>query len=202
MILDSEIWKNDLKKETKKIKKFFAKWDFEEDDSIDKPFITLQKFSIYTSVVIRKLIDVRKISDELLSENFSIENYKKTDSTKVTKWNGYEIEKLYDLELPLKRNISIKKLTDYLIHSFHFMPKYDWKKFDPEIENEDAENWYNNGILGIYFSSDKTKNESLYFIKFNDYLNIIEKVISDHIIQIQYIEGEIVKASNKSKASS
>jgi predicted restriction endonuclease len=66
MILDSEIWKNDLKKETKKIKKFFAKWDFEEDDSIGKPFITLQKFSIYTSVVIRKLIDVRKISDELL----------------------------------------------------------------------------------------------------------------------------------------
>lgn len=202
MILDSEIWKNDLKKETKKIKKFFAKWSFEEDESIDKPFITLQKFSIYTSVIIRKLIDVRKISDELLSENFSIENFNKTDGTKVTKWSGYEIEKLYNLESPIKVNISIKKLTDYLIHSFHFIPKYDWQKYDPKIEDEHVKNWYNNGILGIYFSSDKTKNESLYFIKFNDYLNIIEKVISDFIVQIEYREGEIVKASNKSKANS
>ena len=208
MIIDSQIWKYELKKEVNDIKHFFDNTNFEDefeeseildDDTIEeyeevynKAFIKLQKFAIYTSIVIRKLIEANKISFELLGENFSIISYEKNLNEKITNWNSYEIDKIYYLHSPQKVNISIKDLVDKLIHSFHFMPKYTWEKTDISLPDEDSENWLNNGFEGFYFSSDKSKNKELLFISLEKYIAIIEKLNSDCIVRQIYEGGKIV----------
>lgn len=211
MIYDSGIWKLDLKKDLQEITDFFKETDLnydeqfessddlsiEERDIKEVAFIKLQKFSIYSSIIIRKLIEANKISDELLRENFAITIYKKISDKKITTWNGYEIETLYDLDNPQKSNISLKDITDYLIHSFHFMLSYDWYKIDESLPDDDCDNWKVNGLLGFYFSSDRSKNTHISYIDLNTYFKIITKAINDNIIQIEYLDGEIVKKSSK-----
>lgn len=160
------------------------------DEIGNKAFIKLQKFSIYSSIIVRKLIEALKISDELLSENFSIISHKKISERNINRLNSFEIEKYYDLEFPKKTNISIKSLTDKIIHSYHFLPKYKWTKIKNELPDEDAENWKNEGIDGFYFSSDKSKNIELHFITLKQYINVLEKINSDFIVRGIYINGE------------
>jgi hypothetical protein len=194
MIIDSQIWKYELKKEINDVVFFFENADFNDDSEIshlldDNAFIKLQKFTIYTSIIIRKLIEAHKISFELLGENFSIFSYKKNPSEKITNWNSYEIEKIYYLDSPRKVNISIKDLVDKIIHSFHFMPKYYLQKIDNLLPDEDIENWTNEGLEGFYFSSDKSKNKDLLFISFDKYVEILKKIINDFIVRKTY-EGD------------
>lgn len=214
MIIDSKIWKYELKKEIQKINLFFESADFNNDiepeenpenelseyDEIgNKAFIKLQKFSIYTSIIVRKLIEAFKISDELLSENFSIISYPRIFDKKINRLNSFEIEEYYDLEFPSKTNTSIKNLTDKIIHSYHFLPKYNWTKIISELPDEDSENWRNEGIEGFYFSSDKSKNIELNFISLNQYINVLEKINSDFIVRGIYINGEITLKSRNNE---
>jgi hypothetical protein len=214
MIIDSKIWKYELKKEIQKINLFFESADFNNDiepeenpenelseyDEIgNKAFIKLQKFSIYSSIIVRKLIEAFKISDELLSENFSIISYPRIFDKKINRLNSFEIEEYYDLEFPSKTNTSIKNLTDKIIHSYHFLPKYNWTKIISELPDEDSENWRNEGIEGFYFSSDKSKNIELNFISLNQYINFLEKINSDFIVRGIYINGEITLKSRNNE---
>jgi hypothetical protein len=215
MIYDSGTWKAELSKDLIGLKKFFEETDlncdeeFEEsqDTEIDErnmgdvAFIMLQKHAVYNSIIIRKLIEANKISDELLSKNFSIKSFKKIDNTEINFDNGYEIETLYDLESPLNYNISIKNLSHILIHSFHFIAKFDWQKIELDLPEEDVENWNNNGLLGFYFSSDKTKDLNLFYITFIQYCSIVQDVIDDFIVRIERVDGKITVKSNKSSYS-
>lgn len=211
MIIDSNIWKKDLSSEIVNITDYFANIDFEkyndedyedddENDLYNQAFIKLQKFTIYTAVVVRKLIESNKISDELIAENFSITKFDKKTKRKVSVIDAYEIEKFYDLENPIKINTSLKIITDRFIHSFHFMPKYDWQKIDKTKKDEDSENWTNKGLLGIYFSSDNSKEKYLEFIELETYVGILNKVLSDRVISMEIIDGKVVKKSNKASS--
>jgi hypothetical protein len=211
MIYESGIWKLELKKEIQEFQSFLDDTDLnydeefeinevqdaEERDMIEVAFIKLQKFAIYTSIITRKLIEANKISDELLGCNFPIMTYPKSNNEDVTPWNGYEIEKLYSLDKPSKSNISIKDLVDSLIHSFHFMPKWDWHKIDEDLDDEDPENWEVTTLLGIHFSSDKTKEKTLSYIDFKIYLKALTCVTKDMIRQVETRKGKVIKKSTK-----
>lgn len=202
MIIDSQIWKYELKKEIEYISLYFNKTiigsncaleHFTENDTLEeyncinnKAFFTLQKFVFYTAIIIRKLIEANKLSSELLGNNFSIISYLKNPDIKITKLNRIDIEDIYELEFPKKENINLKNLTDKIIHSFHFLPKYKWKIIDDQICSDDLENWSNEGLEGFYFSSDKSKDNLLSFVSFESYKKIVTKIIEDHIIIQKY----------------
>ena len=215
MIIDSNIWKKDLSNEIVRITDYFKRIDFEkhndeeyedddddddENDLYNQAFIKLQKFTIYTAVVVRKLIESNKVSDELIAENFSIHKFDKKTKRKVSIIDAYEIEKFYDLENPIKINTSLRLITDRFIHSFHFMPKYDWQKIDETKNEVDSENWSNKGLIGIYISSDNSKEKYLEFIELKTYIAILKKVLSDRVMSMQLIEGKVVKKSNKANS--
>jgi hypothetical protein len=190
MILDSEVWKNELSNELIKIKRLTN-----EIDSPEKFYIELQKFSIYTSIIIRKLIESNKISVELLSQNYEIKKLEKIEIKSITYLNRFDIEKLYDVEHPLKENISIKLMCDYFIHSFHFILKFSWQQINEEINTEDIEDWEIDKLIGIYISSNKTKSKGLFFIELKTYLKIIEDVINDFIVSVHITEKKVICSS-------
>lgn len=201
MIINSTHWKTDLQKESEDIDSYFETIDFSnnddsqdgDDDLYNLAFIKLQKFAIYSAIVIRKLVEANKISDELIGENFQIKKFLKNSTRKVTFLNGYELEILYDIKNPEKLNTNLKRLTDDIIHSFHFIPEYNWQKIDISIEDSNVENWKNNGLLGFYLSTDKSKEKYVQFIDFKTFINIVKKVIRDYITFAQLKDGEVVK---------
>ncbi len=209
MIYESGIWKLELKKEIETLKNFLSETNLnydeefeeggdpkaEERDMIEVAFLKLQKFAIYTSIIVRKLIEANKISDELLSCNFPIIEYSKSDNVEVTIMNRYEIEKLYLLDKPIKANISIKRMTHLLIHSFHFIPNWNWVRLENELPDDDPENWEVDGLLGIYFSSDETKDDFLSYIELGTYMKALDCVTKDLIRQIEIRSGRVVKKS-------
>ena len=93
----------------------------------------------------------------MLSKNYTITSYKKNTKT-LTILNSYEIEKLYNLNHPKKSSVSIKNLSHFLIHSYHFIPFYS--------NNITESNFYNVNLSGFYYSSDKQKNNQICFNKY------------------------------------
>ena len=201
-------------KEIEEIKAFFDAADFNHEDEEteiedeDLPeeyhqmgmqaFVRLQKFTIYCSIIIRKLIEAHKISDEFESENFEILSYEKYPDAHIFWLNSHEIEKLYDMQNPTKAKINLKSLTDKIIHSFHFMPKYLWTKINEKLADDDPENWKNDGLEGFYFSSDKSKDKELFYITFEGFIKVIEGVLKDNILQKTYHGDKLVLKSRKS----
>lgn len=60
----------------------------------------MQKFFVFSSIIIRKLIEVEKISDEAKSNSVKISIHEKINENKITIFNDHKINEFYDLENP------------------------------------------------------------------------------------------------------
>jgi hypothetical protein len=202
MIYDSYVWKKTLKNDLKKIKTFLLKYCSNDDNgskSNDEAFIRLQKFFVFSSIIIRKLIEANKISDEVMTNSVKISTHEKINENEITFFNDYKIDEFYDLDNPKKGTMSIVNLTNSFIHSFHFMPDYDWKVIDESLDEDDYENLKLEKLNGVYFSTDKTKDKTLNFITFEDFEKIINLIIKDNIVSMEWINGKFTKKSSIEK---
>lgn len=101
--------------------------------------------------------------------------YKKYPNIKhVNLFNWHNIDQVFDLNNPAKHSLNIKKLCNYLIHSFIFILSYNER----------------NSLNGFFFTSDKEKNNSLYFIQIKDFINILQKIVKDEKIHSRYIKDK------------
>lgn len=201
MIYDSYVWKKTLKNDLKKINFFLIKYCSKDNGSKsnDYAFIRLQKFFVFSSIIIRKLIEANKISDEVMANSVKISTHEKINENEITFFNDYKIEEFYDLDNPKKGTISILNLANSFIHSFHFIPDYDWKVIDENLDEEDYENLKLEKLNGVYFSTDKTKDKTLNFITFEDFEKIINLIIKDNILSMEWINGKFTKKSSIEK---
>jgi hypothetical protein len=194
MIFDSVVWKEDLKTEMDSFRNFLditdlnfdeeyeENEDSEERDMYEVVFIKLQKFTIYTSIVIRKMIESKRLSDELEQMSFPVAVHPKIIEDIVNKYSLSEgIETIYDYNKSTESTINLKKLTDMLIHSFIFQPKFDWHKEDESLPDDEAE-FIASKVLGFYFNSDWSKDKHLYFIGLDTYFGIVDTVITDRVV--------------------
>ena len=205
MIYDSYVWKKTLKNDLKQIKTFLLKYYSKADNgskSYDDAFIRLQKYFVFSSIIIRKLIEAEKISDEAMTNSVKISTHEKINGKKITIFNDHKIDEFYDLENPKKGTMSIVNLTNSFIHSFHFMPAYDWKIIDESLDEDDFENLKLDKLIGIYFSTDKTKDKNLNFINFEDFEKIIDLIIKDNIVSSEWVDGKYTKRSSIEKPMS
>ena len=201
MIYDSYVWKKTLKNDLKQIKSFLLKYCSKDNGSKsnDEAFIRLQKFFVFSSIIIRKLIEADKISDEAMANSVKISTHEKNNENKITFFNDHKIDEFYDLDNPKKGTMSIVNLTNSFIHSFHFMPDYDWKVIDENLDEDDYENLKLEKLNGVYFSTDKTKDKTLNFITFEDFEKIINLIIKDNIVSMEWINGKFTKKSSVEK---
>jgi hypothetical protein len=183
MILDSEVWKKEIENQIKLIKSLLENFSKETDNEEDLLLIEFQKFTIYTSIILRKLIQSNRISSELIGKNYSVLKFPKNDK-KINILNCYEIEKLYDLSCSKNTSFSLKNLSNNIIHSFHFLPYFGVNK-----ESQCP--------IGFYFSSDFSKENEIFLITSEQYFKILKEVISDFIVFGEIVDGKIVKQSIK-----
>ena len=165
MIYVSLPWKNELKR----IKKYL-----ESNSLYDKNGNTneikifhFEKNLFISAFIIRKLIESDKMSDYIDNLSIKVKAYK--PKKHIDKLHCYIDEDEYNWKNVEKKVISIKDISNYLIHSYVF-------NFSINDENYKCESFF--------VSSDYDRNKYLYEIQMKDWYKVLDKVSSDSITRI------------------
>lgn len=160
MIWDSVPWKNDLARFAKALDKRKAQLRWTQVSSA-----RLEQEFFFSAFAIRKLIEAKKLSDEVLKVTIKANEHKPVGRL-VDLMNWHKIDKLYDLERHTTRHFLLEAYCNQIIHSFIFIP----------VLQENAE-----GLMGIYVSSDREKGKGLFYFDLEDIKKMLEYVASDDI---------------------
>ena len=125
----------------------------------DQQLFDIEKMVFIDAFAIRKLIEAKKIITKTEKMPVELNKYPRSDS-QITKYNWIDLDKHYKRESNQTVSRGIYDVCNNIIHSYIFLP----------IVNVDKK------LDGLYFSSDKTKEKHLYFIKACDWCEAVESV--------------------------
>ncbi|APQ60532.1 MULTISPECIES: hypothetical protein [Paenibacillus] len=172
MIWNSHIWKAELIKELRNFKKYLKQIKFSKYDT-EHFVMGLEKFHFLCSFIIRKLVENGKLSDELLSKNYKCGKYQRIQTEKKIDFlNLIDYGEFYDLMNCSNSSLTIKQMCNSFIHSFIFFPTFDEE----------------NGMeyTGVFINSDFDKDKHLYHIDYGIIVEMIDDIVKDDIITIQF----------------
>ena len=165
MIYESKFWKDDLLKQAKNLWSRVTQKRWTENS-----FARLEQTVMLGFYSIRKLIEAKKLSDLVANQDIEVFVYKSKDEP-VTRINKSRIGKLYDFNDEQVISKSLIFFCNQFVHSYVF-----------EIAVNE-----NNCLDGIFASSDRERNQALYYIKIHKLINIFEQVGSDYPARVCYI---------------
>jgi hypothetical protein len=169
MIYESYYWKNELYKNYRLIVKFIS-----PKYRKDKHFIDLEKAIMISAYIIRKLDDAAKIPSYILNNEINIKKYIANKKT-IDIMNWQLIEENYKLENEFEYKDNWKYFINQIIHSFTFIPIFD----------------DNNRFTGIMLNSDKTKNDTLFYICINEIIKLILEISEGELAYAKYSRNDI-----------
>ncbi|KCZ71911.1 hypothetical protein ANME2D_01967 [Candidatus Methanoperedens nitroreducens] len=160
MIWDAAIWKEELQKELNDFYKFSVATAISEDEYIN---LRVEKFFFVCAFIARKLSEANKLSDELISKDFSCIKYQRIKDDNIIDFlNWHHFERFYNLEEGEKSLLKLKELCNILIHSLIFCITTD----------------NNNKLCGVFINSD-WKKDKCYYIELNTFIELINDIIND-----------------------
>jgi hypothetical protein len=171
MIWNSPLWKAELKKELRKFIKYQVDIRSDKYDA-DHFVFGLEKFYFTCAFIIRKLVENNKLSDEFMSSNFKVSQYRRINKTeKLDTYNYLDFAKYYSLENESGVQFNVNRVCNLFIHSFVFFPT-----FDEEMEM---------AFTGVFINSDHSMDGYIYHIDFSEFERLINGVLEDEIVYIQ-----------------
>lgn len=181
MIFESWPWKRELKRRSASLdrRRSQKRW-------MESSFFAVEQDLFVSAFAIRKLLESKKISDEVESLSLVATIFKSTGRV-VDFMSRHKIDKLYDLEHPVTADISVREFCDQLIHSF---------VFETELSDD-------GGLSGIYFSSDNLKRTELIYVRLIEIIDVIERVAEDDVVSAMWLrdpksgESKVVRKSNR-----
>ena len=180
MIYDSQPWKRDL-----------ARWatrlDGRKTQRVmrDASLGAIERDVFLAAYAIRKLIEAKKISDEVASTSLPASAFKPRGVRKVDLLNWNAIDDHYDLTSPTTKNVSIGLWCNQLIHSFVFAVELDGSR-----------------LKGFFVASDHKKDSHLLHFSLDVVVHAIRRVANDQIVQLHWERDgdgivQVVSASNR-----
>lgn len=153
MIWESHFWKRDLLRDIDAIERWQHKpWS-------ERQSVILEKKTMLSAYMIRKLVEARKLSDSLCAKRFAFKTYPSSGSL-ITSMNWQKIDRHFDLNRSTTKERTWKVLINQIIHSYIFMLCGD----DEEV------------VSGFLVSSDQQKQSYLYGVTFLDFCGYARKV--------------------------
>lgn len=180
MIWESWPWKRELLKRAASMerRKKQSRWS---DASCRK--VELDTF--LSAYAIRKLLDAKKISDEVEFISLQVLTYQPL-SRSVDFMNWDKIDKLYDLSRCAKASVSLRGFCNQIVHSFIFLPCFDGDS---------------GGLSGIFVASDREKERRLLYFNVDEIVTVFRQVAEDDIVALHMTRdavGEPLKVRSKS----
>ena len=171
VIDDSYVWKDRLRRERASLKAKMRRAQTNED-LLETAFVGVEVFVFLVGYVTRKLIEAKKISDELEAASMGVDSFPRQEPDyKLDYLNAHHIDRAYNLQQPQKKRLRVGQLCNLIIHSFVFMPSTD----------DDGKT-----CVGFFVNSDRTKETELLFIDWDDFNVLVDEVISDDIVSSQF----------------
>jgi|CXWL01.1.fsa_nt_gi hypothetical protein len=160
MIWESHFWKEDLVRLARQLQKRRKQRRWPE-----RSLAKLEKEVFIGFYGIRKLLEARKLSDRLSKKRIAAEAFRFTGARQITiyNWNS-KFADAYDFENPAKINMSLEFICNQVVHSYVFKEVFD----------------EGGALAGIFISSDRKRNENLYYISLPELIKVFLSVGSDH----------------------
>lgn len=166
MIHESYYWKIELYKSFQILSKFrFLK------KISEKSYVKIEKAILFGAYIVRKLHEAQKIPPDFLLEEIEITKHSLQKDKIVDHMNSHRIDRNYDLSKSTSEKRDYSFIINQLIHSFNIVYSFDG----------------NNRFDGIFFNSDRSKNEYLYFINLKDILYLFLKISEGDITSASWI---------------
>lgn len=180
MIWESWPWKKDLERRSAALNKRInqTRW-------LESSLANVEQDVFLSAYIIRKLLDAKKLSDEVesiaLHAKYSIRTGRVPD---IMNWHRFE--EFYDLAHPTAVDVCLRDFCDQIIHSFVFMVAAS-----------------SPGLEGFYVASDRERWLGLYYFDIKDAIRVLKRVARDGIASVHrerdQVTGEmkVVRKSNK-----
>lgn len=179
MILESWVWKKELKKELRKFTKLinsdknvYIKNDY-DDEEYDLFNLKVKKFFFTSFFIIRKLLEAKKLSNSICKFNLHCFAYPKIPRPPILlDYYGHacDIYRNYDINNPKNVTLSIKDLCNIFVHSYIFSPCIEESSFNY-----------------ILINSTKTKNKYCYLINIDILFRLIQSITNDNVVESSII---------------
>lgn len=169
MIDDSHVWKNRLRRTRATLRRRLR--DASRDPvRAEVAFVEVEVFAFLTGYIVRKLIEAKRLSDELETAVMNVVTYPARPEYPLDLLSAYKIDRGYDLTAPMQKTIGLRSLCNLLVHSFVFVPAAD----------ESGSEW-----TGFFVNSDHTKNKELVFISREDFDLLVDEVLRDEVVTME-----------------
>ena len=175
MILESWVWKKELKKDLNKFikliksdKNVYLKNDY-DDEEYDLFNLKVEKFFFTSFFIIRKLLESKKLSNSVCKYTINCFAYPKIQRpTRLLDYYGHacDINKNYNLNRHLNVTLTLNDLCNFFVHSYIFSPRVE-----------------NNSFNYIFINSLNTKNKYCYLIKIEKLFELINCIIEDNVVE-------------------
>jgi hypothetical protein len=179
MIDDSQVWKDRIRRGRATLRRKLR--DAPRDPArAEAAFVEVEPFAFLTGYIVRKLIEAKKLSDELEGAVMNVVAYPARPDYPLDFLSAHEIDRGYDLTAPMPKAIGLRTLCNLLVHSFVFMP----------ATTESGNEW-----AGFFLNSDHSKRE-LVFVARDDFDVLVDEVVEDDIVMmhIDRIQNRVKKS--------
>jgi hypothetical protein len=141
----------------------------------------------YLAYAIRKLIEAKKISDEVEARKVNVDEHTPLGKA-VDFMNWDKLDELYDLASSKPKRLSVLEFCNQIIHSFVFVVS----------RYEKAQ-----GIEGFFISSDKQRAKGVFHVSLDELLELAHAIVADNIVHMVSRRSsigkplEVITKSNK-----
>lgn len=155
MIWDSGPWKRGLIKDAE----ILSRWAKKKSSNMGE--VIFEKKIFISAYCIRKLIDAEKIGFDFPGWNITVETFFRINKDiKITFLNNHKVDFFYDLKMSTKASISLKTLSNIIIHSYVFLVEL----------NEDE------GVDSFFVTSDKDKEKLVYKVNLRAFVKMLQDI--------------------------
>lgn len=166
MVYESCYWKDDLRSYATELRNISTSTTL-DDEYRD---YRLEKALLLSAFTVRLLLDANKLSDSFDSRNLKVDYYsaKRGAQESISPLNKRFIdERYFDLAKSTSSSISIRQLTNQLIHSaVVLMFSYD----------------DTNRVIGFFVASDKDYEKRLCYCSLKEWISVVEAVADDDVV--------------------
>jgi hypothetical protein len=180
VIDDSNVWKDRLRRERTALKRSLRR-SLHDPDQVESALAAIEVFAFLVGYIVRKLIESKKLSDELEGATMEVVAHKRREpDSKLDFLNAHHVERAYDLSAAHKKNLGLRQLCNLLVHSFVFMPAIDQKEV----------------CAGFYVNSDQTKERELVFVDWADFDLLVSEVVQDDVVamSVDRVAGRVTRS--------
>lgn len=164
MIWESWPWKAEVARLAKRLKmrKSQKRWTEATGARVEQEVF-------YLAYAIRKLLEAKKLSDELEAHPVKVVQHPPTGRA-VDFMNWHKIDELYDLSKQTNKTLSVRDWCNQVIHSFIFIVSCD---------DNSA------GLAGLFLSSDRQRTKGVFYVSVDEILALANAVVHDDIVHME-----------------